>query len=518
MSLEIEYGETPINNDNKQIAGITVTPRQKNNSSPQKGGKEEGTGSIKIVPRGTPLVNPNYPTPDLQITSPLSPESFERLAANDKISVFLDKFFFSNYRIYQDCEGKITQIFMQYSKYEKGCDAELGELKAYKTILLNTGEDVKITILVNTKEDKEVIEKLIKETKIKNPDRVKVITTGKIPRGWARDSALPVTGDDLRPNLLLPGRLNTLVIESYRKKDPNCFIPEIEEVDEDQAMFGFINDIDIRKLKDVIEIILDGGNIIRLGRKIFVGRAVVYNTHDALWCKYQDNADFDCFVRQYYKELTGKEAAKERNTKEILLILVPNLIASFFNGNVVVIGEDNPATEKVEAQPTFHIDMLMGAAKDLNGEEVVLVGDPKMAKEIFDKLSAEEKEKNANFKTMLDDGKNNLNINEKQNNFDAVAEYLKKQGFKVVRVPYLDGLGNILPTVSFTNKEMEDYIKDGKHIKRVFLPQYNIESLDKEAVRIYKEMGYEIIPIDSSEISRYNGSIRCKTQMVKDEE
>ncbi|MFH1453215.1 MAG: hypothetical protein ABIH00_04450 [Armatimonadota bacterium] len=529
MSLEITPRTAPQDNNGEPVGGIKIVPRNNvggikivpRKKTDNNHNKNNEGGAEKTAPAKKPLVNPNYPIPDNRITGPLSLDSYPRLVEIDEnLGDFLNQFFLSKYSIYPDNEGKIKHIFMEYSKYETGCSHSSGELDAHKAILLNTDENVKISFLVKNNEDEEVLQKLIKEAGIKNPDRIEIIITGKTPRGWARDPAVAVEDDGGENHILLFERHSPLRIEAYRKNNPGSaeLEAELSEVAQDRAMFTFINDnnINVADMKEVIGIVLDGGNIIRIDKDIFIGTSVIYNTCETLWHKYHKNPAFNRFVAQYYKELTGKEVPDGYQTIEILTVLTPNIIATFFNSNVIVIGEDNPETDKIESQPTFHIDMLMGPAKNSNGENVVMVGDPKMAKEIFDNLSDDEKEKNGSLKMLLEDYINKTNINAEQNNFDAVADYLKKQGFKVMRTPYLEHLPG-LPTVAFTNNLIEDYTDEkGKHIKRIFLPQYNIEPLDKKAADIFRSMEYEIIFVDCSSIGKCQGSIRCKTQVIKE--
>lgn len=93
--------------------------------------------------------------------------------------------------------------------------------------------------------------------------------------------------------------------------------------------------------------------------------------------------------------------------------------------------------------------------------------------------------------------------------FDRVAAILADAGFAVERIPVaiLDGAGAY---VTYTNALFD---RDGDQ-PVVYLPTYALPALDDAAARRYRELGYEVRPVDVSGIYHLNGSLGCLVNVL----
>jgi hypothetical protein len=143
--------------------------------------------------------------------------------------------------------------------------------------------------------------------------------------------------------------------------------------------------------------------------------------------------------------------------------------------------------------PEHHAGMFMMPV----GDKTLLVGDPSLAAGLEDSsgwpLSSP------------DFGQ------ETQARFDAVARACTRAGYRVVRMPVVpdrDGRTWLTPL----NGILEQ--RDGK--KRVFMPVYDgAMGLAAEATRIWKDLGYQVMPIDCSATYRHFGSLRCLVNVLR---
>ena len=64
--------------------------------------------------------------------------------------------------------------------------------------------------------------------------------------------------------------------------------------------------------------------------------------------------------------------------------------------------------------------------------------------------------------------------------------------------------------VTYNNCLMESYKKpDGTAVRRVFLPVYDLPKLDQAAMEVYKEKGFEVVPLKLAAVTAMRGAIRC---------
>jgi hypothetical protein len=94
--------------------------------------------------------------------------------------------------------------------------------------------------------------------------------------------------------------------------------------------------------------------------------------------------------------------------------------------------------------------------------------------------------------------------------FDRAAAILVAQGFKVVRVPalVLKGAGSF---VTYTNALFD---RRGDQ-KIVYLPTYALPSLDDAATAFWQGQGFEVHPVDVSNIYQMNGSLGCLVNVTR---
>lgn len=110
---------------------------------------------------------------------------------------------------------------------------------------------------------------------------------------------------------------------------------------------------------------------------------------------------------------------------------------------------------------------------------------------------------------------------ERYGNVETTKKQLEEQGFKVIRAPHLQGqdpgtIGGTVPTFTYNNCLMNDYTdENGRRVKQVFLPVYGIKDIDEAAIKIYKDLGYEVIPVEGFEqITKHKGALRCLCQVL----
>ncbi|MFQ5504723.1 MAG: agmatine deiminase family protein [Planctomycetota bacterium] len=133
--------------------------------------------------------------------------------------------------------------------------------------------------------------------------------------------------------------------------------------------------------------------------------------------------------------------------------------------------------------PEHHIGMVLAPL----GRKRILVGDVRQGRKL------------------APDG---LVLNETEDiarRFDAVAERLRGEGFEVHRVPVLPTAQDFV-WVSYTNAILAD--------KVVYLPVYGFADLDRVAARVYRDLGFEVRPVDVSRTYPHGGALRCLVHVL----
>lgn len=410
-----------------------------------------------------------------------------------------------------DSTGKIKHLVFQYNglidAYVDG-----GEIfKVYDSIIDSMDEDVKFTFMASREEDYNKLKDLAGQKK--NPERFDVIKVDRDISVWTRDSMLPTKcGKDTV--ILLPNRNR----DSYY-------------LEKERAVAGMLKDKYPNFKTNTMEYIyVDGGDVLSGPAGIFVGERSINKTIMKLKDKSQIDSDFKFYLLKYYEQNTAKKVVEEKRQlnlnevtfEEMLQELVPSILESKFQNKLYIIGKDDPETPEVEHQPVFHIDMCVTPID----AKTVLLADRKMAVDILGKLKSENLPE---YERQIEEFarsacmsvgeckywiERNVGIygNGSNSDFEAAGKYLESQGFKVIRVPYLTAKVYMTYNNGLINNY---YTDDGRHIKQVFLPVYGLKALDDEAVRIYKELGYEVIKLDFNDTAKMEGALRCISQVLE---
>jgi hypothetical protein len=103
---------------------------------------------------------------------------------------------------------------------------------------------------------------------------------------------------------------------------------------------------------------------------------------------------------------------------------------------------------------------------------------------------------------------------------DGVARGLEERGFRVSRVPLLigarpEGGGPGFPWLSYNNALIE---RVGE-ADRVYLPRYGLTPLDDAAKAVWREQGFQVVPVDGLTTSAmYGGALRCALKVLARED
>lgn len=202
------------------------------------------------------------------------------------------------------------------------------------------------------------------------------------------------------------------------------------------------------------------------------------------------------------------------------------LLENELGKRVLVIGQDDPKTPKVrEEQPAFHVDMFATPI----GDDRFLVGDPGLAIRTLEALDPKER-KAINRKMceeaglapdrdLIGDLIEENRDGARQANFDNVSRQLAR-GHQVERVPCLLGrrFSHSLPYLTYNNCMMEDYVgEDGHRVRKVYLPMYGCEPLDRMARETYERQGFQVVALPMAAITVYEGAIRCSSYALRRE-
>jgi len=144
--------------------------------------------------------------------------------------------------------------------------------------------------------------------------------------------------------------------------------------------------------------------------------------------------------------------------------------------------------------PAHHAGMFMMPA----GSRTVVIGDPSMASKSAGALPSFPIE-DPDFS------------DETQRRFDAVAAQCAAAGYCVVRIPVVpDRDGRTYLT--YLNVILDQ--RDGT--RTVYMPVYrNAERLNDAAAAVWRELGYQVRPVDCTETYRHFGSLRCLVNVLR---
>jgi agmatine/peptidylarginine deiminase len=190
-----------------------------------------------------------------------------------------------------------------------------------------------------------------------------------------------------------------------------------------------------------------------------------------------------------------------------------------FGGEIVAIGtRDAPSiTGKVDEDQ--HIDMIL----TFPTPDTALVASTKSALGKLYKMKkarVEEMMKGIVLQTGKLTGDEILEVYKYENGRNGVAEYLdtvagqlESRGYNIIRLPYLDheldpadGARRYIPPISYFNVLY--------HGKKVFVPVYDIP-WDDEAIGVYRDLGYEVVPVPATILLSAGGGLRCISNVLR---
>lgn len=100
-----------------------------------------------------------------------------------------------------------------------------------------------------------------------------------------------------------------------------------------------------------------------------------------------------------------------------------------------------------------------------------------------------------------------------QHRFDAVAEQVEKEGYRVMRIPTIPSADG-KTFLTYVNVMTEQ--RNGKDI--VYLPKYQgAEAMNDAAAQVWKSLGYEVHPIDCTSSYRFFGNLHCLVNVLRRE-
>lgn len=164
----------------------------------------------------------------------------------------------------------------------------------------------------------------------------------------------------------------------------------------------------------------------------------------------------------------------------------------------------------LDAAPDHHAAMFMMAA----GADVMLVGDPSLAREVLLGNAAGD-DRAASMQSLPDavaglpDGPDFTA--QTQALFDAVARQCRAAGYRIVRIPVVPG-GDGRTYLTYVNVMLD--FPCGRNV--VYMPTYRgAEALNDAATTVWRELGYEVRPIDCTSVYRHFGCLHCLVNVLR---
>lgn len=148
-----------------------------------------------------------------------------------------------------------------------------------------------------------------------------------------------------------------------------------------------------------------------------------------------------------------------------------------------------------------HLDMFLTSL----GRGCMLLGDPRAGAELLDRLAAD------GLDSALPDNDewNPDALRDLATIADGLAEELAFAGYRVVRIPWIRGLGGEVLTWNNALTEQTE------HGRRAYVPAYGVPELDHIAQAAYAREGFAVFPIDVSRIAPAGGAVRCLTNVLR---
>jgi hypothetical protein len=475
-------GEKKLDPGPKDVASISIDARASGKPSKKRNAKASKKSGAKVI----------YPNP------------------NPGAGVFAEPF------------GKITHLALQLDGEAQGKVRE-NVFGAWSTLFKTMDPDVRFTVVLESEADKKEVEELLRKNNIQNPERFNLLVADDINITlWSRDQMV---------GLFSPSDDTTLLNQTTMRPhgDDPQIPPRIVEANK-----GIILDPDKRP-------VTDGGDEISNSRETFLGYNSLYltakNLHDIehpakkhgrcspfrynLVTEFPKGKEKYQVPDFYYEENPAYNPYQGFPDEEAQwLSKAKELFEKKYGKPVTVIGADDPSTPEHEEPATFHIDMGLTPVDD----KTMLVGDPRMAIDIIRSLpKSEYDEYNRKLQEELgvegDVLKSLIDANTAddpllQHQFDHNADLLRKKGYDIIRMPYLQGPPDV-SWVTYNNCLMESFKReDGTEVRRVFLPTFGLPALDGKAEEIYRSQGFEVIPLHLPALTAWRGAIRCISNIL----
>ncbi|HUB24864.1 MAG TPA: agmatine deiminase family protein [Tepidisphaeraceae bacterium] len=146
----------------------------------------------------------------------------------------------------------------------------------------------------------------------------------------------------------------------------------------------------------------------------------------------------------------------------------------------------------LENAPDHHVGMFMMVA----GNDTVVVGDPNLGRALWTPI---ELPGGADFSAAT------------QKRFDSVAQAAKDNGYRVVRIPVVPAADR-KTYMTYVNGVIDQ--RDGRRV--IYLPQYREEpELNQAARKIWESLGYQVVPIDVTDVFREFGTVHCLVNVME---
>jgi hypothetical protein len=141
--------------------------------------------------------------------------------------------------------------------------------------------------------------------------------------------------------------------------------------------------------------------------------------------------------------------------------------------------------------PDHHVGMYMMAA----GDNRVVIGDPSQAEPLFSPASFSGQ---ADFSPQT------------QANFESVARVAAGAGYHVIRIPVVAGMDE-KTYLSYVNGIIDQ--RNGH--RTIYMPVYHGQyRLNAAATRVWKDLGYHVVPIDVTTAYSHFGTLHCMVNIL----
>lgn len=381
-----------------------------------------------------------------------------------------------------DNSGPIKRLLLHFADYDI--------IPTLYGVLRNLGPAMRLTIAVPKGERAKLLETLLREWKPAGADRVNVVTLDEPMTFWIRDEFAAARNQ----TIVMPKR--------YGLRD----IPEsIEKLS---------TSMQLKAVHSLLE--FDGGNVVVSPEHVFVGYNLIQANLGTLF-------DSEADIVGYLKQLFGRNIIVVGNAKTPVPHEHIDMYLTPLSGGRLLLGDPRLAAQLLEKNRK-----LLGGTYGKNYFDEKTVPLPETVKKLLFATPdfVERLNNDLGVRRPADVGKdddvtlallyarNNLPKNLKL--FDDIADDLRRQGFKsIYRVPILmnHDIENG-PFITYNNMLIDAAPIGDKRRDRVLMPRYNIAPFDTAARQTLSDLGYDVIPIDVQNISFYNGTLRCITQVL----